>query len=215
MSLAEVALNLAECAQGQGANDSAFREIAKSQKLLMTLLRQNPKNVDVRRRCVGLLLQLAELYSQSDKNEQMLEAHDEALGQQRLVVEAMPNSDDEREKLSNMLWNQADRYRAAGNLEAAASLAAERRRRWPTHAVEQYYAAWDLALTAGRVAAGKPELSAAEKSLRDKYLAEALRALEDAVKNGFDDVEQIRQNTAFELLASDPRFIEVLRRRAK
>jgi serine/threonine-protein kinase len=211
LDLAEVWMNLAYRFQRLGDSENAIREITKSQDLLKTLLGQDSSNVEIRLRYVDLLLQLADVHGQGDPHK-MLETHEDALRQQRLVAEAMPLSDFQREKLSNMLWNQADRRRQSGELAAAVSLAAERRQRWPEHRDELYYTAWDLALTADSIGRDQAELLADQQAFRNACIDQAFSALEAAVQNGYRDAEQVRKNKAFTVLTADPRFAAILRR---
>jgi serine/threonine-protein kinase len=132
--------------------------------------------------------------------------YQEAVRQQRAVLDRTPQLADARRLLASHYALLARASRKTRRPQEAAAAAREFARLRPTNAAEIYNAACDLAQCVPLVAEGKAELTAAEQAERRRHAELALDLLHQAVAHGFNDAAHLQKDPDLAPLRSDNAF---------
>jgi tetratricopeptide (TPR) repeat protein len=115
-----------------------------------------------------------------------------------------------RLNLSDGYFNRAKFLRDSGQPTEAAAITAERKNLWPKNGRELYRTAAEFALTAQLMRGDPLQFPLTEPDDRKKYVAQAVQSLNDAIANGWDDLEAIRNDSQFAAIRQDPAFQKLI-----
>jgi hypothetical protein len=154
---------------------------------------------------------IALLWSDLGQHEKARELAKEALQQQKVLYDRMPQSPRYRSDMGMRYAMMAAIERRAGRLNEAAAFCLERKKYSSGNATELSHVSFDLGILSLLVGKGKSDLDANELAQRDKLCLLTLESLRESLQAGYRDFENLRSNRAFELVRQRPEFEEILK----
>jgi serine/threonine protein kinase len=183
----------------------------KARDLQEALVKADPDNLDHRIDLGRILNNLAWNRMALNHPEEAPPLAREAVGHLRFALDRAPRVITYRQLLNNNYGTLGEAEVRLGHTRAAAQAMSEREKLWPDNPAELYRIARELAIVAGRVGGGKPELTPAEKTERQQEFDHALAVLRKAVAAGFKDADRLQKDKAFDPLRSNDAFRDLTR----
>jgi serine/threonine-protein kinase len=203
--------NIAVVMGRSGNRDDSIKAYEKSRDILQALLTDDPRSVEYRIPLASTLRNLGMNLAHSGQVELGRQALYEAISHQRYAFKQAPTNASYRHSLNYYLGSLSEIERAIGKLEYAATITAERRDLYPDDPKELYLIASYYALLADTVAKNNPTLSDKDRKEQDRFAAEAVMTLRQAVKAGFKNGAMLRRDKTFERLRGRQDFQELLK----
>jgi eukaryotic-like serine/threonine-protein kinase len=190
----------------------AHQSLEKALRVNEQLVEGHPGSSRFQSELGATLHNLGMVLRQQKRPEEALAVVRRAVEHQRAALRRSPRVVYYRRFLGNHyinLWNvQLDLGRPA---EAAAA-ALELKALWPGSPAEQVQAARLLSLVAEAVGKGKAELSAEERTERERYAGQAMQVLREAVALGYEDAKNLKEHPEFAPLRSRDDFRKLVAR---
>jgi tRNA A-37 threonylcarbamoyl transferase component Bud32/tetratricopeptide (TPR) repeat protein len=202
LSLAELYAQLGVFQAAANQRDAALASCRRGLELLNQMSVTDKKDFGDPKKIALTCYMLAGIWMNFQQFDDAAQAFQQAIEQQRRVLEEKPADRARRKVLSHYYFNLAYVQRMAGRLDESAATALERLKLWPDDADEVHDVACELALCASAVAAGKKdqELTPEEQKRRRVYADQAMTVLSQAVKLGLTDAAAVRRGEDFKSL---------------
>ncbi len=188
-----------------------YRSLTRARDLQEVLIKIDPGNLDHHRDLSRSLNNLGQNRMAMNHPEEVPPLLHEALDHMRLVLSRAPRVPAYRQTISFNWRTLAEAEKRLGHTHAAADALREFAKLWPDNPQELYHAARHLMIVAGRIGAGKSELTADEQAERQQDIDDALAMLRQAISHGFRDVARLRKDKAFDSLHSHEAFRALVR----
>ncbi len=200
--------NLGQLHQKSKDHQAALQCFDEAIELFRQLASDHPEEYAHRSCLGGALNNRAMAYRSLGNQEESESAFRAAIEHQQEARELRPDVVEIRHFLSNHLANLAELLRDQGRLQEAVDVTLTRKQLWPDDPDRLFGVAVELAQAAS--------IESEEDGALDEYRLEwtdaALAALQEAVRAGFSNSDQIRQEPGFDFLHEHPEFTAILSR---
>jgi serine/threonine-protein kinase len=202
------ALGSLQRATGHPADAVASLEQATA--LRQQILDRKENDLHARSDLGGTLNNLAMALAANGQHTDALTRYQQAIEHQRFALNRAPEVFQYRSYLSNHYVNRFCLYRELNRPAESAADALEVLNLWPKNPEREFRCSVDLALCIPLVGKGKTELNEEERAERCRYEDEAMKAIKQAVANGFKDADRLRKAPELEPLRQRADFKELL-----
>jgi serine/threonine protein kinase/tetratricopeptide (TPR) repeat protein len=190
--LADVYYNLGTAYLDKSVYD-ALPHLDAAVAILDQLFKDNPGNVDLRRRLADTHHSRGEGLAKLHRLKQALAAYQKAIEHGLAILKSDPGDDQYRRYLSMDYAAAGLVLRLLGQPADAAATALERRKLWPTNGKELYKVACDLAQCVA-VVQKKGKLSDADRDRCRQIGDDAVETLRQALACGFSDLQKLQSD---------------------
>jgi tetratricopeptide (TPR) repeat protein len=121
-----------------------------------------------------------------------------------------PTNSFAQDQLSLVFGNISEAHRAAERPAEAFTAALEIKKRFPSDPAQLYRCACQLAQCIPLVGERKAVLTAQEQSQRREYTDQAVATLQQAIRHGYKDIDQLKKNSDLAVLQASEEFQKLL-----
>lgn len=200
--------NLGRCYSKLKRPREAIESFAEARRLLEDLVADYPSELNLRSSLAVFLNNRGMALEQLDRPEEAKTAYLEAIRHQEFARKNAPRMAQFRQFLSRHYFNYGRVLRETGHWQEAARWAWKRKQLWPGDPQRLYRVAEELALAVGQVDMDKGGSS--QEATRRKYADRAVDTLREAVKAGYNEVDQIAEDPDLKPLHEHPPFRKML-----
>jgi tetratricopeptide (TPR) repeat protein len=173
------------------------------------LVKQIPDDSLLASELGAIINNLAIKVSKRGRNEEAAQLYRQAIEQQRSALAQDPRNSRYQQFLHNHYVGLGHALRATNQPAEAIAPLREALKLDPRSSLAHYHLACCWAAQIPKSAPGKP-LTAAEQTQAEQLALQAVAALQDAVRHGYDDWQQLRDDPALAPLRSRPDYQELL-----
>jgi serine/threonine-protein kinase len=208
--LGQVLFQLSGLHSRSGQHAKAVGTLQEACRIFDKLVVVAPTDLTIRLNHCGAHQFLAGAYRDQGELDKALECNQGVLAVIHKLMKDFPREQGPPLALAGTFGELAALQRRRGRPAEAAALALERKKVLPKDPGELYMAACDLAQCMPLVGKGKAELTAAEQVERRRYADLAVRALEEAVRHGYQDGDRLRGDASLDPLRERRDFQHLL-----